>query len=283
MAIPANLIDGIKRLDPLPVTLQRLLKALRDDNTGASEVGEIVQFDHAVVAGLLRAANSAACGGWSRTESVREAVARLGKTRVTGIVFGDHFRRMTVPMPFYDLTEDDLWRHATAATLAVRAIAQECPGAGLDEMAAIAALVHDVGKLVMVRYLHADFARIVKLRQERGASFVEAEREVCGCDHAEVGGEIASHWGFPHDIGDAIARHHDPAITDPTPALDAVIVANVVAKTISAGLGAEGLDLRIDDGCLERLKLSFDAFSRVVYVTHAGLKEQSDAFARKTA
>lgn len=82
MPIPANLLEGISRLDPLPVTLQRLMKALDDEDAGAYQIREIVQFDHAVVASLLRAANSAAFGGWARTESVRDAVSRLGKSKV---------------------------------------------------------------------------------------------------------------------------------------------------------------------------------------------------------
>ena len=65
------------------------------------------------------------------------------------------------------LTEDDLWRHSTAASLAVRAIGRECPKAGLTESAAIAGLVHDVGKLIMVRYMKADFSAILELRDRR--------------------------------------------------------------------------------------------------------------------
>ena len=209
MAIPANLLDGISRLDPLPVTLQRLLKALEDESVGASQIGEIVQFDHAVVASLLRAANSAAFGGWIRTESVRDAVSRLGKTRVIDMILGDHLRKLQVNAPLYDLSEDDLWLHSTAASLAVRAITRECPKAGLTESASIAGLVHDVGKLIMVRYMKADFSAILAVRDHHDITFVEAERELIGCDHAEVGGEVARHWGFPADIQEAIARHHE--------------------------------------------------------------------------
>ena len=62
------------------------------------------------------------------------------------------------------------------------------------------ALVHDIGKLVMVRYMKADVSAILALRNERGISFVEAERALFGCDHAEVGAEMARRWGFPVEI-----------------------------------------------------------------------------------
>ncbi len=280
MAIPANVLDGIQRLEPLPMTLQRLVKALHDENIGAYQIGEIIQFDHAVVASLLRVANSAAFGGWSRTESVREAVGRLGKSRIINIVMGDHVKKVSADAPLYNLSEDDLWRHATAASLAVRALAAECPRAGIEESAAVAGLVHDVGKLIMVRYMQADFSGILALRDERGVTFVEAERELLGCDHAEVGGAIARHWGFPADIQEAISRHHETPLADSSPTLDAVVVANLVAKAIGAGLGAEGLDMRVDERCQARLKLNFQGFSRVCLQTLWGLKDVTAAYAQ---
>jgi putative nucleotidyltransferase with HDIG domain len=273
MAIPSNLLSGINRLDPLPMTLQRLMKAVDDENVGASQIGEIVQFDYAAVASLLRAANSAAFGGWARTESVRDAVGRLGKARVIGVVLGDHVKTLNAGAPLYDLTEEELGRHSTAVSLAVRAIAVECPKAGLTELAAIAGLLHDVGKLIMVRYMKADLSAIQKVRSERHLTFVQAERELLGCDHAEVGGEMAKHWGFPPDIQEAILRHHEIPLVESTPLLDAVVVANMAAKTIGIGLGAEGQDMVVDERCQSRLHLNFAGFSRVCVQALFGLKE----------
>jgi len=283
MGIPANLLDGISRLDPLPVTLQRLMKALHDEDVGVYHIGEIVQFDHAVVASLLRVANSAAFGGWARTESVRDAVSRLGKNRVIDLVLGDHVKRLQVNAPLYDLSEDDLWRHSSASSLAVRAIIKECPKAGLTEAATIAGLVHDVGKLIMVRYMKTDVSAILEVRDREHVTFVEAERSLLGCDHAEVGGEVARHWGFPADIQEAIARHHETPLADSTPLLDAVVVANLAAKAVGAGLGAEGLDMRVDERCQARLKLNFAGFSRVCVNTLFGLKDLGQAYGVKTA
>ena len=111
----------------------------------------------------------------------------------------------------------------------------------------------------------------------------ELFRQLFGCDHAEVGGEVAKHWGFPADIREAIARHHEVPLADSTPLLDAVVVGNVVAKTIETGLGAEGLDLRIDGRCRERLRLGFARFSRVCLATMTGLQELKGVDSAKSA
>ena len=84
---------------------------------------------------------------------------------------------------------------------------------------------------------------------------------------------MARRWGFPVEIIYAIEHHHTSPIERPTPTLDAVVVANLVAKTIGTGLGAEGMDLRLDDQFDRRLRLDFAAFSRVSMQTLTWLKE----------
>jgi putative nucleotidyltransferase with HDIG domain len=273
MAIPQGLLLGIERLDPLPVTAQRLIKAIDDEEIGPAKIAEYVQYDAAVASTVLRVANSAAYGGWNRVDNVRDAVVRLGAAKLLDIVLGDYLRRLKVHAPLYDLAEDDLWLHSAAASLAVKALQRERPRAGIPETATVAALVHDIGKLVMVRYLKADVKQILALRDERRIAFVEAERELFGCDHAEVGGAMGRHWGFPEDITDAIEHHHQVPVEAPNPTVDAVVIANLAAKAVGTGLGAEGMDLRLDEQVNRRLKLDFAGFSRVCIQTMNWVKE----------
>ena len=273
MAIPQGLLQGIQRLDPLPVTAQRLMKALDDEEIGPARIAEFVQYDPAVASTVLRVANSAAYGGWNRVDNIRDAVVRLGAARLLDIVIGDYLRKIKANAPLYDLAEDDLWLHSASASLAVKALQKERPRAGIPETASIAALVHDIGKLVMVRFMKADVKQILALRDERGLAFFEAERELFGCDHAEVGGEMARRWGFPDDIAAAIECHHQVPVARPNPTIDAVIIANLVAKALGTGLGAEAMDLRLDEQVNWRLKLDFPGFSRVCIQTMTWFKE----------
>jgi putative nucleotidyltransferase with HDIG domain len=198
---------------------------------------------------------------------------RLGGAKLLDVVLGDYLRRIKVSAPMYDLAEDDLWLHSAAASMAIKALRQERPGAAIPEIATVAALVHDIGKLVMGRYLKADVKQILRLRDARGMSFVEAEREMFNCDHAEVGGAMATRWGFPTDVIEAIAFHHQAPILAPTPTTDAVVIANLAAKAIGTGLGAEGMDLRFDEQVSRRLGLDFGGFSRICIQTMIWFKE----------
>ena len=274
MSIPEKLLSGVERLDPLPITVQKLIIALNREDLNTSEIIQIVEYDAAVAANILRAANSAAFGGRFQIDRLRDAVVRLGTTTLLNLVLGEHFRKIKTSAPLYDLSEDDIWLHGAAASLAVKAIIRETRPSKVAEAAGIAALVHDIGKLIMVRYLDASVAKILETCDQRKLSWVEAERELFGCDHAEVGGSMARRWGFPDSITDAIERHHQYPAENPSPMLDAVMLANLAAKSIGVGLGAAALNMRIDDaGCRERIGLTIEGFERVCAQTSIWLHD----------
>ena len=272
-SIPADLVRSIERLEPLPLTAQRLVAMMNGGDVSLAEVAELIEFDQAVVATVLRTARSAAFCGLEPPESVREAVIRLGTARLLDLVLGDHLARLRVAAPLYDLSEDDLWAHAAAAQLAISALREECPALRLPEAAETAALLHDIGKLVMTRYLKANVTDIVTYAASRGTTFVDAERALFGTDHAKVGAAIATHWHFPELIADAIGRHHDVPLGASTPVLDAVVVANLAAKTVGVGLGAEGFNFGVDGPCAARLELDFRSFARVCLRADTWLRE----------
>jgi hypothetical protein len=104
---------------------------------------------------------------------------------------------------------------------------------------------------------------VLDLAREKGITFVEAEQELLGFDHAEVGGAMAEKWSFPEEVRDAIARHHQVPLETSNPVLDAVIMANWVAKTIGVGLGAEGLNFQVDEGVARRLGFRHPEFIQI--------------------
>jgi len=83
-----------------------------------------------------------------------------------------------------------------------------------DEKLYLAALLHDVGKMVMGEFVYDSFEKISRLVSEEGYSFIEAEKKVIGIDHAELGGKIAERWNFPKDIVDALSYHHRPDLME---------------------------------------------------------------------
>jgi putative nucleotidyltransferase with HDIG domain len=271
--LPSALVRGIEQLEPMPVTAERLLALMNGEDVSLARIAELVEFDQAIAAAVLRMARSWAYAGSRPPETVRDAVVRLGTVPLLNTVLGDYLTRIKSSAPLYDLSEDDLWAHAAAAQLAVRAIMQECPGAKLPAVASTAALLHDIGKLVMSRCLNASVETIVSHAKQSGITFVEAEQQLFGVNHAAVGAAVAVEWHFPEVVTDAIRRHHDKELGRSTPVLDAVVIANMVAKNIGAGLGAEGFNLTVDHGAVTRLGIDFTRFARICLQTDTWLAE----------
>jgi putative nucleotidyltransferase with HDIG domain len=272
--IPDQILDGIQHLDPLPTTARRLTTMVGSEKANIQEIAQIVEYDAAIAANVLRVANSAAYAGRYPVERIREAVIRLGTANLLTIAMEGYLKLFKASAPLYDLTEDDLYLHSAAATLMIKAMTAECRNP-IPPAATIAALLHDIGKLIMVRYMKADLSALLALCKEKGITFVDAERQILGCDHAEVGAAMARKWDFPQDIVLAIEQHHQVFPGGNGLVLDAVMLANYAAKSLGIGLGAEGLNMPMDfAGSCKRLGLSIDGFERACAQGAIWLAEQ---------
>jgi putative nucleotidyltransferase with HDIG domain len=279
MSIPDKILDGIDRLEPLPITVQKLVVALNSQSVDFNEIAKTIEYDGAITSNILRTANSAAFGGRTRIETARDAVVRLGTITLLDLVLIGYLKSIKVAAPLYDLTEDDLWLHGATASLAVKAIMKETRNRKIPEAANIAALIHDIGKLIMVRYLKVDSSTVLSLCEEKGLTFVEAESDLLGCNHAEVGGAIARKWSFPEPITIAIERHHDAEPTDPDLMLDVVVLANLTTKTVCIGLGAAGMNYRADiAGAKTRTGLTAEGFDRVCIQTALWVEDLKNSY-----
>ncbi len=279
MGIPDKVLDGIDRLEPLPITVQKLLVALNDENMDFNEIASTIEYDGAITSNILRTANSAAFGGRTQIEHVRDAVVRLGTITLLDILLMGHLRSMQATVSIYNLAEDELWLHGAAASLAVKAIMKETRNRKIPEATTIAALIHDIGKLIMVRYFGSDMDKIFEKCSEASLTFVEAERELFGCDHAEVGGAIARKWSFPEPITVAIERHHEVEPIDPDLMLDSVMLANQTSKNIGVSTGPAGMcGIPDHSASRKRLGLTDEGFERVGQMTAEWLEDLKKSY-----
>jgi HD-like signal output (HDOD) protein len=147
-----RLVDsGRIALPPLPGLVNRLMDILRDqDRASSRKVAELVGTDPAVAATLLRWANSAAFGGLSPVSELSLAVARLGFRQVTSAVttlaHSGHFHSED---PMKSQVLESLWVHAVATAIASKYIAGLTGGE--PEQSFVAGLLHDTGKLLVLR------------------------------------------------------------------------------------------------------------------------------------
>jgi len=234
-----KLIAAAQSLEPLPASAVRLAKVVNDPESSVDDVADIVAYDQALAMTVLRMANSVASGSWTRITDVREAVMRLGGARVLSAAIGAHARPlMSRALRSFGLDENELWRHSVRSALAVELMPKVWRRA-VPPPTFAAALLHDVGKLVMDRFLAPeDLAMIRRAREEGHVDARTAEQEILDVNHAEVGGLVAQSWSLPEEIVRGIIFHHQPELVA-DPVTDRVYIANIIAH-YPASAAAEG-------------------------------------------
>jgi HD-like signal output (HDOD) protein len=205
------ILDAAARVEPLPVSVTRLASLVNDDRTDIREIVEVITFDPLLTGALLRASNSVTSATARQISTVHEAVVRVGLASVLSLAMAHAISpRLRKSVPGYGLEAGDLWTHAVSATLAAEEIRTRAPAAG--PAAVTAALLHDLGKLVLAEALTPNLVALIRRAAEQDhASLPSVEREVFGMDHAEVGGIVAQQWNLPEPIVDGVAFHHDPS------------------------------------------------------------------------
>ena len=224
-----ELIHRAQEMKPLPASAIRLAALVSSEETDLEDICEIIAYDQALTLGLLRAANSAASAGVLPVTQVHEAVFRLGAPRILSLALGANAKGLLKQdATAYGLSEGALWRHSVAAAAAAETLSEIVTEA-LPPETFTAALLHDVGKLVMSRFLSArDIELIHRAQTEGGLDPLAAEIEILTVHHGELGGIIAQHWKLPERIVKGIIYHHTPADGNDL-ICDAVYVANIVA------------------------------------------------------
>lgn len=261
-------LSEIKKMPPLPLSVSRLSQIVADPDARLDEVISVIRLDEALTVDVLRWANSA----WSQSQipvtSIRYAVIRLGAGTILKLAVGSYFQpAMQKASPGYQLEENELWKHSVAAALAAEKL-PDFSAPALPSSAFTAALLHDIGKLILGRHLGFEKVKLAlrDFMNDGEHEYIEAEQKVLGTNHAEIGAVMARYWKIPDVFAQVIARHHDPD-AEPDALLDAVHVSNLVAKVSGKGLGLEGLQLRASTAALQRLGLDSESFQRLCAVT----------------
>ena len=265
-------------IEPLPVSVTRLASLVVKDDTNIDEIAEVISYDQSLTARVLRWANSAASANAAPVTSVDEAVMRMGTGIIMEVAIAAGVRKeLNQSIPEYGLTEGELWKHSIASALAVD-IFKGRTSVEVPHESFTTALLHDVGKLVLMRYLDPDTLRLLDLaRKKGGASERKAESELLLVHHGEVGGLVAQHWKLPESIVRGIIYHHTPEeIDEPLPYV--VQMANIVAKTIGTGSGMDTSDLDEKQSALDYLGFSEDEFVNICEKVGENLQEVIDRY-----
>jgi putative nucleotidyltransferase with HDIG domain len=260
----------------MPATAAKLLPLLDNSDSTISEIESILKYDPGLTANILKLTNSAYFGIPTRVSSVKQAVVLLGWKRLLQVVTTICMSPlMKKTIPGYDLRSGELWRHSMAVSVAAEILVKALKIPDADEVFT-AALLHDVGKLILGSFVKKDLEQIETM-VTKGITLDVAESMVLGTNHAEVGGQILHKWSFPAELVNAVQWHHDPESCENTCILsDIVHVANTLGLMTGFGKAEEGNGIEPFGPVADRLGLKTKHLEAMAQQTSQGLKKLSE-------
>ncbi len=237
-----------------PSLLPRLSHALQSESSSTEEISKIIQIDPALAAATIRLANSAFFGGAGRAvESVDQAILRLGAKEIYRLAALALVGRWPATNNTGTQSEPgDFSRHALCCAIASEVLAETTERVD-PQLAYTAGLVHEMGKLAVTHACANFFPLIRASQQQRGYTWEQAEKEVLGYEHAEVGARLLRAWRFPDLIVAAAEFQHRPT-QGPAPALPLLAhlhAGRYIAASMGPGISEEGFLFHLNGQLLE--------------------------------
>jgi len=196
-----KIIMDTRTLPTLPNVISKLNALSDNDKASVQEMARIVSSDQVLSARILRLANSPSYGFY-RVSTISNAMILLGVNVVKSLALSSSI------FAIMEKNSVGLWEHSLGVGVAANLLARKLGLPECEEIAT-AALLHDIGKVIVSLKCSEAAKEILGLTNERQIYTMEAEREVIGTDHAEIGGWLAKSWFLPDKLSEPIAFHHD--------------------------------------------------------------------------
>jgi len=257
-----DVLLAVNNLPPMPQVMHKARDIIQNPGSSLKDLGDLIETDQALAMKVLRLANSAYYGRMGKVSSVQEAAVVLGLRILSELITVAFMSKVLgSSLKGYGLPAESLWRHSLAVAVGSRIIADK-KYAALSNEAFSAGLVHDVGKLILDRYIYERKKEFLKFFADGGQAFLIAEKEILGFDHAEIASEICKRWNFPRSISVAVKYHHHPSRLRGNRLAYIVHVADEIA--VLSGLDIEGTTHEIDDKSIQMLAIQRNEIELII-------------------
>ena len=252
-----NIIMNASSLPTLPGIISKLNALSENDKSSVQEMSRLVSSDQVLSARILKLANSPSYGFY-RVSTISNAMILLGVNVV---------KSLALSSSIFEIMEKNsvgLWEHSLGAGVAANIIARRLKLPECEEIST-AALLHDIGKVIIRLNFGDDYRQLLELIEKKGIPMLEAERGLLGTDHTEVGAWLAKGWFLPDKLVEPIACHHNVAAATSQQSKAAVVhFADILVKASGFGFSGDDFVPSIQPVAWEKLGMTETILTEIV-------------------
>lgn len=245
------ILQTVKHLEDLPTLPSVAVEVMglsRSPDVSIKAISECIHKDPPLAAKVLKLANSPFYRrGAHEIDTLHRAILLMGLNEVINITMSVSVLSSLGSRESQGHTlRKKFWHHCIAAGLIARRIDTRLR-MRLKGREFVGGLLHDVGKIILDEYFHDQFTQAHALSIERQCSMFEAENEVLGTTHMEIGHFLAQKWGLPPYIADINLNHHRPQDARFKDITSVVSIANLLAKARELSCGGDAMSFVLKD------------------------------------
>lgn len=258
--------EKLRDLPSLPEVVTKVTELVQDPKSSAAQLSKIISHDSGLTSRVLKMVNSAYYGFPKQISSIQHAITIMGFTTIKSLVLSSSIFRIFAPKSGTATSLDykKFWKHSLLTAIASRNIYQKLFFQA-DEHIFSAAILHDIGKIILDQYDHDNYIRA--LSEAPGSLFfgdeiIAAELKNCDVTHQHIGHFVSENWNLPEMISDVILYHHSPLESKNQQNLTTVVyLGNILSHLI---LDYEVFSINLfDDEILSHIGLNEDDLASI--------------------
>jgi len=210
LSIP-QLLKGDVDIVSLPTDYTHIVGLLNQPNSSSHQLAELISKDASLTVRLLRLVNSPFYGFSGKIDSVSRAVSILGTNELSVLTLGITVIKQFKNIPSDLFNMDSFWRHSIRCGLFSKVLADHL-GEKDAEKYFIGGLLHDIGRLILLSRMPAQYSAVIVRAREQRLPVYRAEQDCLQTDHSIVGKMLAEKWRLSPALIRMIGSHHSPRL-----------------------------------------------------------------------
>jgi len=272
-------LGEIKDLPSLPRVVIRLQQEMNNPNADIETIARVINEDPPIALKVLKVVNSPMYRAMRKIVNIHDATLRMGLKEIYEIVLATSLCDIMQRGTGIDFTR--FWNHSISVAHASKSVVAISSGRREEfskpvaDAAFTAALLHDVGMLILNKYKPGVYGEVIKEPDDdETVPLSELEEEAFGISHAEAGAFLLDKWHLPEEVIIGVESHHRHYIEKADPPVAQIIhIADYTCVQEGIGGGFETKAMEFNDSAWKELGISLDDIPVIIKTVRENLQK----------